>query len=250
MKKLMLGSVLFAALAGFAHAGQVSVAVASNFTAPMKELAPVYEKATGDKLEVSFGATGAFYAQIKNGAPYDVLLAANAGTPAKAIKEGLAVEGTSFTYAMGKLILWSPKEGLIKDIDSLKSDDVKKIAVADAKLAPYGEAAVQTMEAKGVFKALEPKFVIGNNIGKTFQFVKSENAQAGFVAKSQVFKNGKLVGGSAWEIPADLYKPIRQDAVLLNPGKDNEAAKRFLDFIRNSPEATKVREAYGYGQPN
>lgn len=249
MKKTLIGALVALSFVSFAQAQEVRVAVAANFTAPMKDIAPVYEKATGDKLTVSFGSTGAFYAQIKNGAPFDVFLAADAKTPKKAVAEGYAVEGTEFTYAMGKLIVWSPDENLMKDEKSLLSDKIKKIAVANPKLAPYGEASYQTMEGLGILKKLEPKFVMGDNIGKTFQFVRTNNAQAGFVALSQVYKDGKLQGGSGWEVPTSLYQPIRQDAVLLNVGKDNEGAKRFLEFIKTNPEAARIRAAYGYGAP-
>ena len=243
-----LGAVLvFAGLACAASAEEVRVAVAANFTAPMKELAPLYEKATGDKLIVSYGATGAFYAQIKNGAPFDVLLAADAKTPAKAVKEGHGVDGTAFTYAVGKLVLWSSDAGLVKDQKALVDPVVKKIAVADARLAPYGEAALQALHALGMKDAVEAKFVVGNNIGKTFQFVESGNAQVDFVALSQCFKNGAFTGGSGWVVPQDLYKPILQDAVQLKAGEKNAGAKRFLDYLKTSPEAAAIREAYGYG---
>ena len=226
MKKLA-AALMLAGLACAVAAEEVRVAVAANFMAPMKELAPLYEKATGDKLVVSYGATGAFYAQIKNGAPFDVLLAADAKTPAKAVKEGHGVAGTTFTYAVGKLVLWS--------------------SVADARLAPYGEAALQALDALKMKEAVEPKFVVSNNIGKTFQFVESGNTQIGFVALSQCFKNGAFTGGSGWVVPQDLYKPILQDAVQLKAGEKNAGAKRFLDYLKTSNEAAAIREAYGYG---
>ena len=144
MKKTCLALLLAAVASGSLYAETVRVAVAANFTAPIKELAPIYEKATGDKLVLSFGATGAFYAQIKNGAPFDVLLAADSKTPAKAVKEGFGVEGTNYTYAIGKLVLWSSDAGFIKDQNSLKSDKLQKLAVANPKLAPYGEAKATT----------------------------------------------------------------------------------------------------------
>lgn len=240
-----MGAVLFA---GTAAADDVHVAVAANFTAPAQELAPIFEKATGDKVILSFGSTGAFYAQIKNGAPFDVLLAADDTTPAKAVKEGHGVAGTTFTYAMGKLVLWSTDAGLIKnDVKVLTTDAVKHVAVANPKLAPYGLAAYQTMEKLGIKDAVQPKVVEGDNIGKTFQFVKTANAQAGFIALSQCYKDGKMTSGSGWIIPQEYYEPIAQDAVLLKHGEKNEGAKRFLEFLKSSPEATKVRESYGYG---
>lgn len=159
MKKTCLALLVAAVASGSLYAETVRVAVAANFTAPIKELAPIYEKATGDKLVFSFGATGAFYAQIKNGAPFDVLLAADSKTPAKAVKEGFGVEGTNYTYAIGKLVLWSSDAGFIKDESALKSDKLQKLAVANPKLAPYGEAAHQAMEALGMKAALTPKIV-------------------------------------------------------------------------------------------
>ena len=224
MKKLA-AALMLAGLACAVAAEEVRVAVAANFMAPMKELAPLYEKATGDKLVVSYGATGAFYAQIKNGAPFDVLLAADAKTPAKAVKDA----------------------ALVKDQKALLHPTVKKVAVADARLAPYGEAALQALDALKMKEAVEPKFVVSNNIGKTFQFVESGNTQIGFVALSQCFKNGAFTGGSGWVVPQDLYKPILQDAVQLKAGEKNAGAKRFLDYLKTSNEAAAIREAYGYG---
>ena len=234
MKKLA-AALMLAGLACAVAAEEVRVAVAANFMAPMKEFAPLYEKATGDKLVVSYGATGAFYAQIKNGAPFDVLLAADAKTPA------------NFTYAVGKLVLWSSDAALVKDQKALLHPTVKKVAVADARLAPYGEAALQALDALKMKEAVEPKFVVSNNIGKTFQFVESGNTQIGFVALSQCFKNGAFTGGSGWVVPQDLYKPILQDAVQLKAGEKNAGAKRFLDYLKTSNEAAAIREAYGYG---
>ena len=194
MKKTLtaVASLLMTCAAFGVSAEEVHVAVAANFTAPAKDLQPAYEKATGDKLILSFGATGAFYAQIKNGAPFDVLLAADAKTPAKAVKEGYGVAGSTYTYAIGKLVLWSSDANLVKDDVAavIKSDAVKHLAVANPKLAPYGEAAYQTLGALGLEKDAESKIVIGDNIGKTLQFVSSGNVEAGFIALSQCFKGG------------------------------------------------------------
>lgn len=245
-KKILL-LALFSTTAASATAAEVNIAVAANFTAPMKEIAAIYEKNTGDKILASYGATGAFYAQIKNGAPYQVLFAADAKTPAKIETEGLGVKGTAHPYAFGKLVLWSAQPNFVKeDKDFILSNEVKKIAVANPKLAPYGEAAYQTMEKWGNLAKAEPKFVTGDNIGKTYQFAKTENAQVGFVALSQVYKEGKFTSGSGWVIPADCYKAIRQDSVVLNPGKDNQAVAKFMDFMKNSLEVRKVIESYGY----
>lgn len=228
-------------------AAEVHVAVAANFTAPAKELAPIFEKQTSHKLVLSFGATGMFYGQIKNGATYDVLLAADAKTPKKAIDEGYGVKGTSFTYAVGKLVLWSADANKIKDGKALlASGDFNKCAVANPKLAPYGLAAHETLKSLKLFDKVSPKFVEGDNIGKTFNFVKTANADIGFVALSQVYKNGKITSGSGWIVPAELYGKIAQDAVLLKQGKNQDTAKEFLKFLQG-PEAAKVKLDYGYG---
>ena len=247
MKKIILaGATVLAFSASFASAAEVNVAVAANFTAPIKEIAAIYEKETGNKILASFGATGAFYAQIKNGAPYQVLFAADAKTPKKIVEEGLGIDAKP--YAFGKLVLWSAADNFVKqDPNFILSDEVKKIVVANPKLAPYGEAAYQTMEKWGNLKKAESKFVTGDNIGKTFQFVESGNTQIGFVALSQCFKNGAFTGGSGWVVPQDLYKPILQDAVQLKAGEKNAGAKRFLDYLKTSNEAAAIREAYGYG---
>lgn len=255
MKKVLtaaIAGIILASGAASASAEEVRVAVAANFTAPVKDLQPAYEKATGDRLILSFGGTGAFYAQIKNGAPFDVLLAADAKTPKKAVEEGHGVAGSTFTYAVGRLVLWSSDANLVKDDVAavLQSSAVKHVAVANAKLAPYGEAALQTLSALGLGKAVEGKTVIGDNIGKTYQFVKTGNAEAGFIALSQCFKDGAFVSGSGYVIPQELYSPINQDAVLLKAGEKNEGAKRFLKFLRESREAADVRTAYGYGTAN
>lgn len=231
-------------------AAEVQVAVAANFTAPAKELAADFEKKTGDKLVLSFGSTGNFYAQIKNGAPFDVLLAADDTTPAKAVAEGYAIGGTSFTYVIGKLVLWSSDPQLIKgNAEILVTPAVKHIAVANPKLAPYGLAAHEAMEKLGIKASLSDKIVEGDSIGKTYQFVKTGNAQAGFIALSQCFRDGKLTGGSGWILPQELYGKIAQDAVLLNRGANNESAKRFLEYLRSSVKAREVYEAYGYDVP-
>ncbi len=251
MKKtftLLAASICAATMMGAAvQAAEVHVAVAANFTAPAKDLAPLFEKATGDKVVLSFGSTGAFYAQIKNGAPFDILLAADNETPKKAIDEGHGVAGTSFTYAIGKLVLWSSDANLIKDgPDVLKTDAVKHVAIANPKLAPYGLAAHETLKALNLEEAVLPKKVEGENIGKTLQFVQSGNAEAGFIALSQCYKDGKMTSGSGWIVPQQYYSRIEQDAVLLKKGEGNEAAKRFMQYLKDSPEAAKIREAYGY----
>lgn len=246
--RLFAFSVLLAGMTiGSASADDVQVAVAANFTAPMKIIAADFEKASGHKAALSFGATGKFYAQIKNGAPFDVLLAADDEIPAKIEKEGLGVPGSRFTYAIGKLVLWSAKPGYVDDKgDLLKKGNFEHIALGNPKLAPYGAAAVEVMTRLGLMNALEPKFVQGENIAQTYQFVSTGNAELGFVALSQVYEDGKLKSGSGWIVPATMHSPIRQDAVLLTRGKDNPAAVALLQYLK-SEKAKGVIKSYGYG---
>lgn len=241
-------SIVLASLAWLAQAqaAEVSVAVAANFTAPMQKIAQVFEQDTGHKAVLSFGATGAFYAQIKNGAPFEVLLAADDETPARIEREGLGVAGSRFTYATGKLVLWSKQPALVDDEGAiLRTGKFERIAVANPKLAPYGAAAIETMTKMGVLADVQPKIVQGDNIAQTYQFIATENAQLGFVALSQVISDGRISQGSAWIVPENLHAPIRQDAVLLTTGKDNPAAAALLSFLK-SEKARAVIRSYGY----
>jgi len=229
-----------------AFAAEVQVAVAANFTAPVQVIAADLEKNTGNKVVASFGATGQFYAQIKNGAPFEVFLAADDTTPAKLETEGLTVPGSRFTYAVGTLALWSAKNGYVDaQGDVLKRGEFKHLAVANPKTAPYGLAATQALDKLGLTQAVASKIVEGQNISQTQQFVATGNAELGFVALSQIYKNGKITGGSAWIVPASLHEPIRQDAVILNKGKDNPAAKAFVDYLKG-PKAAEVIKSFGY----
>lgn len=243
-------SRLLAAMAvltlGISHAAEVTVAVAANFTAPMQKIAEAFAQETGHKAVLAFGATGKFYAQIKNGAPFQVLLAADNETPAKLEKEGFAVAGTRFTYATGRLVLWSAQPGLVDDKgDVLRTSQDGKVALADPKLAPYGAAAIETMTRLGLLERLQPRFVQGENIGQAYQFVATGNAPMGFVALSQVMADGRIDKGSAWVVPAKLHAPILQDAVLLNPGKDNLAALALTRYLR-SEKTRAIILSYGY----
>lgn len=243
---VVLASLICAAFG--ARADEVSVAVAANFTAPMKQIAVNFEKDTGHKLLLSYGATGKFYAQIKNGAPFEVLLSADDETPTKLVKENAAVAGSQFTYAIGTLVLWSAKPAVVDNQGQvLKNGGFDHIALANRKLAPYGLAAVQTLQALGVYESLAPKFVTGENITQTFQFVSTGNALLGFVALSQVQVDGKI-SGSSWVVPAELYTPIRQDAVLLEKGKDKPAAQALLKYLQ-SGKASGVIKSFGYELP-
>lgn len=221
----------------------VKIAIAANFTEPSKEIAAAFERATGTKLVLSFGATGQLYAQITQGAPFEVLLAADATTPVKAVQAGHGVAGTAFTYAVGKLVLYSVSLDLSQGEAVLKSGAFAKIAIANPATAPYGTAAVQTMKALGVAGPLNTKIVQGNNIGQTFQFVDTGNAEVGFVALSQVISAKR---GSRWVVPSNLYDEIAQDALLLGPGASSDGAKAFLSFLKGR-EARAIIVAYGYG---
>ena len=246
MKPWMLGVFMAGLFATSAQAAEVSVAVAANFTAPMQRISAAFEQDTGHKATLAFGSTGKFYAQIKNGAPFQVLLSADDETPARLEREGLSVSGTRFTYAIGKLVLWSRQPGLVDDKgDVLRTGKFERIALADPKLAPYGAAAVEVLNGLGLMSALAPKFVQGENIAQTYQFVATGNAELGFVAMSQVFAEGKLTQGSAWMIPASRHAPIRQDAVVLSPGKDNAAAAALMAYLRND-KARAIIRSFGY----
>lgn len=247
MKSIQLFAPLLALMCAFsAHADEVSVAVAANFTAPMKTIAAGFEKDTGHKAVLAFGSTGKFYAQIKNGAPFQILLAADDETPAKLEKEGATVAGSRFTYAIGSLVLWSSRPGFVDDKGAvLAKGDFEHLALANPKLAPYGVAAMETIAKLGLADKLQAKIVQGENIGQTYQFAATGNAELGFVALSQVMKDGKIGGGSAWIVPAAMHAPIRQDAVILANGKGNAAAVALMKYLRNA-KTTALIKSYGY----
>jgi len=229
-----------------ALADEVQVAVAANFTAPMKQIAADFEKATGHKAQLAFGATGKFYAQIKNGAPFEVLLSADDTTPAKLEAEGAAVAGTRFTYSIGRLVLWSARPGFVDDQgEVLKQGTFRHAAIANPKVAPYGAAAVETLSALKVLDSVRPKFVQAENIAQAHQFVATGNAELGFVALAQVMKDGKIGAGSAWVVPANLHQPIKQDAVILANGKGKPAAEALMKFLQ-SDKAKAVIQSFGY----
>jgi len=245
-----LSAIVFSLLAvATAQADEVQVAVAANFTGPMQVISVLFEKDTGHKAVLSYGATGKFYAQIKNGAPFEVLLAADDETPARLVKEGTAASGSNFTYAIGKLVLWSANPGLIDGSGAiLKKGGFKHLAIANPKTAPYGAAALQAMGKLGVAETLKPLFVQGENISQTQQFVVTGAAELGFVAYSQVIKNDRIGSGSGWIVPENLYDPIRQDAVILAKGKDKAAAAALLSYLK-SPKAAAVIKSFGYSLP-
>jgi molybdate transport system substrate-binding protein len=229
-----------------AHADEVQVAVAANFTAPIQAIAADFEKDTGHKLVASYGATGQFYTQIKNGAPFEVFLAADDSTPAKLEKEGDTVAGSRFTYAVGTLALWSAKEGYVDDQgEVLKANQYQHLSIANPKAAPYGLAATEVLDKLKLTEATKPKIVEGQNISQAYQFVSTGNAELGFVALSQIYKDGKVTSGSAWIVPSNLYSPIKQDAVVLAKGKDNAAAKALMDYLKG-PKAAAIIKSFGY----
>ena len=229
-----------------AWADEVQVAVAANFTAPIQAIAKDFEKDTGHKLVAAYGATGQFYAQIKNGAPFDVLLAADDSTPKKLEEEKEIVPGSRFTYATGTLALWSAKPGYVDDKgEVLKNNQFQHLSIANPKAAPYGLAATQVLNKLKLTEATKAKIVEGQNITQAYQFVSTGNAELGFVALSQIYKDGKVESGSAWIVPANLHEPILQDAVILNKGKDNPAAKALVDYLKG-PKAAAVIKSYGY----
>lgn len=234
------------ALSGPSTAGEAQVAVASNFAAPMKTISTEFEKDTGHKALISSGSTGKFYAQIINGAPFDVFLSADDETPQRLEKEGKAVPGSRFTYATGRLALWSAKSAYVDEAgDILKSGSFHRLAIASPKVAPYGAAAEQTLARLNLLKTLESRLVFGENITQAFQIAYSGNAELAFVALSQVVEDGKLKSGSAWIVPESLHEPLKQDAQLLAKGKESPAAQALLAYLK-SDKARKIIERYGY----
>lgn len=240
-------TALLALAASFAHAGEVQVAVAANFAGPLARIGESFTAATGHVLKVSAGATGKLYTQIISGAPFEVLIAADDETPKKLAAGGHAVAGTNFTYAMGRLVLWSAQPGFVDDQGVvLASDKVKHVAIANPKIAPYGAAAMEVIKARGLGDALTPKLVTAESIAQAYQFAATGNAELGFVALSQVAVPGRPATGSYWTVPSNLYGEIRQDAVLLKAGADNPAAKALLDYLKSEPGKKLIRD-FGYG---
>lgn len=246
---LLIAAGWLLALVPTAWAATTLVAVASNFTKPMQDIAAEFEKTTGHSAKLSFGSSGKFVAQMENGAPFEVFLSADGEKPAKLEKAGLAVTGTRFTYALGKLVLWSAQPNVVDaQGEVLKRDSFKHLALADPKLAPYGAAAVEVLKNMGVYDKLQPSFVLGENISQTQQFIATGNAELGFVALSQVIEDGRIGSGSGWLIPPERHAPIRQDAMLLKTGAENPAARALLEFLQ-SPAALAIIKKYGYGLP-
>ena len=230
-------------LGASALAAETRIAVAANFTEPAKEIAAKFEAKTGDKVTLSFGSSGQFYTQIANGAPYEVFLSADSERPTKAEAEGLAVAGSRFTYATGRLVLWSKTPGLVDAKGAvLAKGGFEKLSIADPKAAPYGLAAVETLTKLKLYDSLKSKIVTGSSITQAFQYVQTGAAELGFVALSQVINEQ---GGSRWIVPTADHTPIDQQAVLLKTGAESATAKAFLAYLK-SKDAKAIIKRYGY----
>ena len=239
----LFGSLALAACSGSTEAAETRVAVAANFAEPAREIAARFEATTGHKAVLSFGSSGQFFAQIANGAPFDVFLSADAERPIKAEADGLSVRGSRFTYATGRLVLWSRTPGLVDGGGAiLARGGFDMLAIADPKTAPYGLAAVETLRKLGLSERLSPRLVTGTSITQAYQFTDTGAAELGFVALSQVVGHKR---GSRWIVPATHHSPIDQQAVLLKRGADNAAAKAVMVFLKG-PEARAIIRRYGY----
>lgn len=233
----------FLSAVGSVNATELHVAVSANFTAPMEKVAVKFSENTGHKLIISYGATGKFFTQIKNGAPFGVFLSADQEHPAKLINEHLAVNGTQFTYAIGKLVLWSASS---KSVDL--NGSFKHLAIANPKLAPYGVAARETLTKLGFWEKLQPRLVFGESITQAYQFIATGNAELGFVALSQIKNENDSKVGSFWAVPREMYSPLKQDAVLLERGRNNTAALELLQFLKTDIVKAIIRD-FGYRLP-
>ncbi len=230
-----------------ANADEVTVAVAANFAGPLAKIGEGFTAATGHTLRVSSGATGKFYSQIISGAPFEVLIAADDETPRRLIAEGYAVAHSQFTYAIGKLVLWSAQPRYVDDQGAvLASGTYAHLAIANPKLSPYGRAGAEVLKARGLSETVAPRLVTAESIAQTYQFVATGNAELGFVALSQVAVPGRPATGSYWRVPPSLHGEIRQDAVLLKKGERNPAAAALLAYLK-SPATRTLIQSYGYG---
>ena len=242
-RSAMVFSIMaLASFAGIARAGTTNIAVAANFTDAAKEIASAFKAKSGHEAILSFGASGQFYTQIQQSAPYKVFLSADDERPKKLAEEGLAIQGSRFTYAIGKLVLWSKDQDLIKGEETLKANAFSRLSIANPSAAPYGAAAIEVLEALNLYGTIKTKIVMGNTIAQAFQFVETGNAEIGFVSLSQITGNK---AGSRWMVPQSLYTPIRQDAILLKNGETDDASREFISFLKG-PEARAIIEKYGY----
>ena len=239
----LLSWLAFPGLAAGSPGSVVRVAAATNFSEPGRAIGAAFEKETGDRVLFSFGSTGQLYAQISQGAPFEVFLAADSERPARAEREGLAVAGSRRTYAVGRLVLLSRDPERVRGPDTLRDPSLRRIALANPRTAPYGRAALEVMESLDLAEALRPRRVVGANVSQAQQFILTGNAELGFVALSQTIGRD---GGSRWQVPAALHRPIVQQAVLLEAGRESRAAARFLDFLLESETARRVLARFGY----
>lgn len=247
--RFFLGGVFFLlVLSASVQAEEVRVAVAANFLSSLKEISTLFERETGHKVLISSGSTGKLYAQVTNGAPFDVFLSADAQHPKLLEDDGFAVPGTRFVYAVGRLVLWSPDPGRVKNggAETLRAKNFHHLAMANPKIAPYGKATLQVLQGLGLWDELSPLIVQGEDIGQTFQFVTTQNAELGFVALSQILASNNTKNGSRWDVPANLYEPINQEAVLLKLGQKNRAALALLEYLHGA-KAGEIVERAGYG---
>lgn len=241
-----LAVLLFLAGAGPLWADEIRVAAASNVTGAARALAERFEADTGHEVVLAFGSTGKHYAQIHNGAPFHAFLAADTERPRRLEEEGAAIAGSRFTYARGALVLWSPEPGLVDNEGRvLEEGSYRYLAIANPRLAPYGRAARQVLEARGLWASTQGRRVMGENIAQAFQFVRTGNAELGFVAASQLKAMNAPGKGSGWRVPQSLHDPIDQQAVLI---EDDQAARDFLAFLRSEPGRAIFRE-FGYEVP-
>ena len=241
--------VLFCLLSSPVQAGELRVAVASNFAVPMERIAALFQQQSGHTVKVSLGSSGKLYAQIVAGAPFDVFLSADEAIPKRLAQEGKAVAGSRFVYALGTLVLWSAQPGFVDAKGAVLRNGVyNKLAIADFKLAPYGMAAKETLEKLAMWNGMQRKLVKGENITQTYQLAATENAELAFIALSQVMRDGKVTEGSWWLVPPELHNPIRQSAVLLSGAQDQEAARAFLAYLK-SPKAAAIIRSFGYESP-
>jgi molybdate transport system substrate-binding protein len=248
IKSGLLGA-LWAMMAQAASAGEVNAAVAANFTAPVQQIAELFQKETGHTVKLSFGSSGKFYSQIQNGAPFDVFLAADEKNPGLLEQEGLAVKDSRFVYALGKLVLWSAKPGFVDDKGAvLGKGSYDKLAYADPKLAPYGLAARETLQKMNLWDKVQGKLVTGESITQAYQFAATGNAELAFIALAQITKESKVSAGSWWVVPGEMYSPIKQSAVQLSAAKDPVAARAFMTFLK-SEKALAIIRGFGYGLP-
>ncbi len=249
MKFTPLGCLVGLCLLAFrVDAGEVRAAVAANFTVPVQKIAEQFQADTGHSVKVSYGSTGKFYSQIRNGAPFDVLLAADDTTPDRIGKEGLGDAASRFTYAIGKLVLWSKKPGYVDARGEILRGKFDKLAIANPRLAPYGVAAQETLESLGLWSGLQGRIVMGESISQTQQFADSGNADLAFIALSQTLKDGKTIEGSQWVVPGHLFNPIRQDAIMLTSVQDREATEAFMKYLKGA-KAIAIIKSFGYDLP-